>query len=458
MTALLAISLFFAAPQPLEMPRASAYLVREGGKSWPEDRYNVADLWASRAIDGCWVDEAGRVFELSTLAVEPPPDGSCDSEMTRVDFAKTARPIRKRDEAARRNAIRELSPVEIADEPEAPRQLPRGYKDVDYWQGTNRTAIVCAFLFEKCETWRLATWRLAEGDDFDECRAAFENEFLEREAKTRKIVGTDYEAIKTATEREALRMDAKHSIVNYAEWHFTAAPEFAILDDLSSDNRFVETMTNCLTIARAKYVAVMPTEMNVSNVLCVARIFATRDEYIAAAGADMAWSAAYWSPTRRELVAYLPEAGEAELLKTIRHEAFHQYLSYAAAMIPVSPWLNEGYAQYFGEGADERLVNPVEAEGLAKALPTLMQMDYAEFYDGSDEERALKYRLALSIAYFLEKGAPKVRFEPFKSLKRDYFAELFKSKDMREATKAAFGNSDRLKLFIEEWTRFWQNT
>lgn len=458
MTTLLAISLFFTAPQPLEMPRASAYLIREDGKLRPEDRYNVADLWASRAVDGCWVDEAGRVFELSTLAVESPPEGARDTETTRVDFSKAARPIKKRDEAARRNAIRELSPVEIVDEPEAPRQLPRGYKDVDYWQGTNHTAIVCAFLFEKCETWRLATWRLAEGDDFDECRAVFENEFLEREAKTTEIVGTDYEAIKTAAEREALRMDAKHSVVNYAEWHFTAAPDFAILDDLASGNRFVETMTNELSIARAKFAAVMPTEMNVSNVLCVARIFATREEYIAAAGEEMSWSAAYWSPTRRELVAYLPEAGEAELLKTIRHEAFHQYLSYAAAMIPVSPWLNEGYAQYFGEGADGSLINSAEAEGFAKALPALMQMDYVEFYDGSDEERALKYRLALSIAYFLEKGAPKVRFEPFKDLKHDYFTELFKSKDMREATKSAFGNSDRLKLFIEEWTKFWQNT
>ena len=43
----------------------------------------------------------------------------------------------------------------------------------------------------------------------------------------------------------------------------------------------------------------------------------------------------------------LPEGAKAELLSTIRHEAFHQYLSYALSMIPSSPWFNEGYAQYF---------------------------------------------------------------------------------------------------------------
>ena len=83
-------------------------------------------------------------------------------------------------------------------------------------------------------------------------------------------------------------------------------------------------------------------------------------------------------------------------------------------------------------------------------------MDYNEFYSGTDLERRTKYRLALTIAYFLEKGAPEVRFQPFKDVKRDYIKALLETKDMLAATNAAFKNRDTLELFIREWTKFWK--
>jgi hypothetical protein len=176
----------------------------------------------------------------------------------------------------------------------------------------------------------------------------------------------------------------------------------------------------------------------------------------------MTWTAAYWSPERREIVAYLPQDGDLKLLRTFRHEAFHQYLSYATSMIPASPWFNEGYAQYFEDmesdyWGDAITVTKEWLESVCALLPAIMAMDYAQFYDGSSEERYLKYRLAWSIAYFIEKGASDVRFEPFKNLKRDYISELLKTQDMRKATNAAFGNDDNLKLFVREWMRFYLN-
>ena len=53
---ILAASLFFAHPTPLDMPRAEAYLVREGGVRRLEDRFNTLDLWTSRAVLGRWED------------------------------------------------------------------------------------------------------------------------------------------------------------------------------------------------------------------------------------------------------------------------------------------------------------------------------------------------------------------------------------------------------------------
>ncbi len=148
-------------------------------------------------------------------------------------------------------------------------------------------------------------------------------------------------------------------------------------------------------------------------------------------------------------------------MRTIRHEAFHQYLSYASSMITVSPWLNEGYAQYFedeqsadwGEGFD---MTDENVDRMAAAIPGILLMDYERFYDGSDLERRFKYRLAWSVVRFIEKGADEVRLKPFAGLKERYMETLLETHDMRQATSAAFKDADLLKKFIAEWKKFWR--
>ena len=82
-------------------------------------------------------------------------------------------------------------------------------------------------------------------------------------------------------------------------------------------------------------------------------------------------------------------------------------------------------------------------------------MDYVQFSSGSAAERTLKYRMAWSIAYFLEKGAPKVRFEPFKDVKKTYVESLLRHQDPWRATSEAFGSEENLKKFVSEWKKFW---
>ena len=474
---LLFASLFFTSPAPLDMPRAEAYLVREDGKLRLEDRYDKLDLWTSQTVIGRWIDDEDRVFTLATLAVAPPAvDGH--GTLTRADYAASRVPMprlranRKRPPAFRQ-AISLLASCALAeDEPRRSRQLPHGYRDVEYWQHpTNYAAIVCAFRPEKSETWYLAYWKLADVDDYPERMQAFEDLFLRREFKpfVSSLVPQTSQTPQTShpfsSERELLRADARHSVAAYPKWHVSDSTEFTVIDDLPARG-FVEAMTNEFTAMRLKYAAALPTDIDGTNVLCVARIYASRGEYLEALEAEdatnMAWTAAYWSPQRRELVAHLSENGEAELLRTIRHEAFHQYLSYATSMLSVSPWLNEGYAQYFEdtESEDWDLGVDLSEEGLkrlADVLRGVFGMDYEQFYEGSDFERRLKYRLAWSVAVFLEKGADKVRFRPFANLKRDYFAALFQTHDMRKASASAFGDADKLKLFVSEWLKFWKN-
>lgn len=453
MLALLA-SLFLTTPAPLDMPRASAYLVRENGRIFLEDRYNTFDLWASRAVEGRWLDEDGRAFALSRLEFAPPALLGGNVE-TRANYVRGRVKIGRRDEKTRLRAVDLLSPVPMAEECDRPRQPVRGYRDVEYWQGTNGTTIVCAFRPEKSDTWYLAAWELVDGDDPEERRERFEGEFLAKEFPKRfgSMPSTPAPA---KSERELLRDDARHGVAGYPEWHCTDSVEFTILDNLDVRRDFIATVTNELATMRARYAATVPTPLDGTNVLAVARIYRTRDEYLEAAGDDMAWSAAYWSPSRRELVAYLGQQGTETLLKTLRHEAFHQYLSYACSMISTSPWFNEGYAQYFEDETGSDWGVEVDLDVMASAIPGVMAMDYGEFYAGSDIERRLKYRLAWSLAYFLETGAKKVRFRPFEHVKRRYVEALLRTHDMKAATAAAFESAETLKLFVSEWRDFWK--
>ena len=475
MTLLVAASLFLTNPAPMDMPRAEAFLVREGGVRRLEDRYVRSDLWVASVSLGRWIDESFRVFSLYRLDTRV-PDIEADASVTRTAFASSRVALARKDEPRRREAIAALSPVPVFETGRPPRQLPRGQAEVEYWQDpTNCSAVVCAFRPEKSPHWFLAVWELDDGDDIFERMAVFEDRFLVREFRPfmerLAATGADepYAPVrgvrqKPRAERELLRSDARRSVAPYGNWRWTDAATYTVLDDMTRCAGVVATLTNALPALCRSYAETVPSPLDGTNVLCVARLFDDREEYLEALAADgvedMSWSAAYWSPLRRELVAYLPDGGERELMKTFRHEAFHQYLSYACSMIPASPWFNEGYAQYFEDPSAEDWGDGIEKtpESLARfaeAMPGVLGMDYVQFYDGSDAVRRLKYRLAWSVAVFLEKGAPKVRFEPFKNVKRDYIEALLETQDMRRATAAAFGSEELLARFVSEWKRFW---
>ncbi len=465
-------ALFFAEPMPLDMPRAEAYLVRDSdGTSRLEDRFSDLDLWTSRTILGRWFDDSGRLFTVARLSELAP--GKDVSFMTRAKYVHGAVQLGKKDESARLDSIRLLSPLDLPEEPSKPRNPIRGFDSVLYYHGTNTSSVVAAFIPEESPVWYLAVWDLAEGDVFDDCLEVFEDEFLSKwgEIKKKNLIselGFKSEKRKAKKkrarddERELLRADARHSITNYPSWRAIDSNEFTILENLPHESAFMTELTNSLFVARARYGAVMPSPLDGSNVLALARIFKNRSEYLDSLGVNgvegMEWSAAYWSAARREIVAYLPPGGEKELLKTFRHEAFHQYFSYACSMIAASPWINEGYAQYFEDEESFNWKCDVDLEAFAEMIPALMAMDYEQFYSGSDIERHIKYRLAWSIAYFLEKGAHKVLREPFKNVKRDYIASLLKNHDMQKATADAFGSEENFKRFVAEWRKFWRAT
>ncbi len=460
-----AVSLFFTNPAPFDMPRQEAYLVKENGVYRLEDRCRKTDLWFSQTMTGRWYDDDGRVFSLAKLSFAPPAAGF-ESAILRAEYEKERYAPGRKDLKMLRDAVCLLSPFEPAAKAVSPRRSIRGYKEILYWHGSNETSLAAAYLREDSEVWDFAVWEFAEGDDREAMESIFEEKFLAKEAKgfyakesTRaKKRGGGREP--SPGERELLRRDAAHSVAAYAGWHVVDSEEFTVLHALPEKSAFISALTNELAAMRALYAATIPSPIDATNVLAVARIFASREDYIDVVGTNLSWTAAYWSPERRELVAYMPAGGDGDLLATFRHEAFHQYLSYASSMIASSPWFNEGYAQYF-EGAEAgwnigETVTPLWVDAAAEFLPSLLYMDYETFYSGTAKERRVKYRLAWSIAHFIEKGAASVRFEPFKNLKRDYMQALLDRRDMHEATAIVFKNGDFTALFVEEWRKYWR--
>ena len=92
-----AAAVLMADPMPLDMPRAEAYLVREGGRRYLEDRFDRLDLWSSRAVDGRWLDDEGRVFVCSALRECPPQEISEDTVVTRAGYVRSVGPVKRDD-------------------------------------------------------------------------------------------------------------------------------------------------------------------------------------------------------------------------------------------------------------------------------------------------------------------------------------------------------------------------
>ncbi len=464
-----ASSLFFTDARPLNMPTAQSYLVTQGdGRRELVDKFDTHALWDSRAVLGRWEDSAGRLFTVARLDAIPPTfEGEAK---TRSEYMADCRVPLKNDDATRARAVSLLTTCSPYVEPQKPRFEPSGIKRTFYYQGTNTSEIVCAFLPEKSAYWYVVEWLLAEGDDFREMKDRFEEDFLE---KWDEIVKKDLKSesdyrtrtaakrIRTGpppSEREFLRADARHSVCNYRDWRVTDGDEFTILDNLPSSEDFIVSLTNDMKRMRAKYAETLPSPIDGSNVLCVARIFRNREDYLNASPENEENTAAHWSPSRREIVAYLPSQGEEELLKTMRHEAFHQYLSYATAMAEAPPWFNEGYAQYFEdvESSDwEMPITKDKIKAAAALIPSLLIMNYKDFYAGTRKERHFKYRLAWSIVYFIENGIHDMMNDPFKKLKQDCIEGIISQKDAPSATMYAFRRIGSIKEFVEGWVDFW---
>ena len=482
-----------ATANPLELPKAESFLVTApDGTRRLEDRFDTFDLWTAQTIRGRWRDAAGNVFYLARLAERPPTD-TPGTVRTRADFLahQADTPFDPASAAHRDEAVFAAAPVDL-ERPIRPRRSQRRNMAALFaYPSKNDHVFAAAFRPRSPERgekmdWYLALLVAASGEPTDEAFRRFDEDFLDHvfvPAARARTFPSDMSPVtlpapdtpdgRTAfgqAEADLLRAAVRASVANYDNWHFAAAEDVVVIDDLDDTSRgtFIPALTNNLPRLRRAYATCVPSAIAATNQLAVVRVFATREEYLAYVGVRHKWTAAVWDTLHRELVLYLPLEGTQNLLQTVWHEAFHQYLAYAAALVTAAPWFNEGHAELFEHShldrygkvvfdRDPASVSYVKtyAAALAEMLPTILTLNYDAFYGGTQEEIAARYRLAWSLAYFLEVGAPKVRFQPFANLRRDYVKALVDTRSMDEAGRVVFSDEFR-DQFIAAWLAFWK--
>jgi hypothetical protein len=184
-------------------------------------------------------------------------------------------------------------------------------------------------------------------------------------------------------------------------------------------------------------------------------VFKQIDDFRAAAGAPAGTAGVF---NGRELIATAGEELDARAWHTIQHEGFHQF---AAAVIrgDLPTWVNEGLAEYFGEGLftgddiitgvipewrRQRIRKTIEA-GKFKTVERMMAVSLD---DWNREMKVANYDQAWSMVHFLAHGDGG-KYQPAFIA---YMNALGSGKSREHAWQISFGDTDG---FEDRWKTYW---
>jgi len=468
------------------MPEAHAFIVEESDNLTREDRFDPYQLWYHDQCEGRWQDTRGNILILGRIT-NTLPEFTRDY-ITRERYTIVSSDRRWQIDSDKTELIHQWAATFIGEtifEPEA--------LNINSFMLSAVYAYTCSTSNKVMYTFHPR--RIGNSRNFDwfcavlESPATIERAELQRHFETAWLaaitqpstIASD-EGIRSneiSTTRQGrpdfdqphhpVRLAARKSIENYAEWWFAETDGYIILSDINDNlgKSLVESIQHELPILLEAERKLLPPLTSTRDIALI-RIFQFKSDYDAYVGERYQWSSGIWMPRRREL-ALTQEFHKEEILRTLRHEALHQYISYAWGMLTPSPWLNEGHACLFENAQIDTNGNlsfdedprrtPVLLENLDLAvelIPYMLNMDYEEFYagGGSEQGRSLNYALAWSLVYYLQKGAPQERNTPFKKILPDYAAALLAARDFQEATALAFAEVD-MKVFQANFKEFW---
>jgi len=190
------------------------------------------------------------------------------------------------------------------------------------------------------------------------------------------------------------------------------------------------------------------------------RVFQKRADYAAQVGSQYRNTSGIFMPSRKLLAAYMEDQPPNEVLATLYHEGFHQFMHHMVSE-DVPPWLNEGLAELFqyavwnGRRFELGDVPPYRLQTLKDAfwknrhipLRTLVTMDSGLWIGNVAEGRMegrLQYAEAWALVYFLGRANER--------LLNEYIALVKQGAKGLSAFQATFGED--VEALEKEWIKF----
>lgn len=474
-----------AKADPVPLAETHPYLLVDNEGLIREDRFDPFELWYGTQCCGRWSDASGNRLIIGRItALLPAFEGE---HVSRTRFGVALADDENLVNARNPEQINEWVATFVAAsvfKPEALKLNSFALNDVLLYPCDEPHTLVYAFrprrIGNATDTdWFCVTLVAPNESDFAALRDHFEEQFIGRLAlpdRSSKDEGAEAEVLDVARKGQRqpdqpnhpVRIEARKSVENYDTWWVAETDGYIILSDVASEvgKSLIRDLQDTMPALRQAFLKLAP-PLTQENDVSLIRLFQTKDDYVRYVGKDHAWTSGVWMPARRELVL-AQEARKEEMMQIIRHEAFHQYLSYATCMLTSAPWMNEGHACLFENAEVDAKTGKVtlnedprrcpllleNLDTITALLPGLFLADYDAFYSGDASERALNYAAAWGLAYYLQKGAPQERNTPFKDILPDFASALAETRLYPLATAHALKRVD-LSVFQDNFREFW---
>ena len=404
---------------PAPTPESHSYRITRGGESKDVKFYVPADIWRVRAYAGAWKDKKGNVMRLSSV--------------------RSLIPEFEREDWYREEIDSKLDKME------------------ESFEGTDE---------------ELAAWEKAWGGSgvgkFVTVRGGkrFYIDFTFAEPVSDAVAQKLLKAAAASVSAATGGMSANNSSM---KWWSTENSQYKFMTDLdkAKGGKFVGDAMKLMSAMRRSYEFYVPPSGSVG--LCTVRVFRTLEGYrgyLQSTNSEMEWSCGLWDPSREELLVSAEDREQAQ--RTMRHEAFHQYLHYATKRGNHALWFNEGHACFFENVQYNPAKNTVKVidkgnratwvdknpAAVANMIPKVVAMSREEFYSGDVN---MHYVASWAVVYFLEKGAyVSEEFAPYRKVVSEYLKAAASGADAQTATALAWkGIYDLNRNIPDDFLKFW---
>lgn len=485
---------------PLPAPKVLTYLIQEGAESTKVDCYIPRELWTLDQIAGQWTDEFGSKLTLAVMKCPKLPPFAKEhipKPAFNIAYAAGTNSVAGREwnEAMLRDWVSEFTAAQL--QPSTPPDHPSNLKDLVFYKDEQRPNLL-AFAFrlsrqaagqtKAFDGWYFLSVDLNRQIPADKARETAMATLLPKITTCGSTGASDPTAIgpsgkfqnekalhtgRHTPEFIASREQVANSIKNMRDWWYAETDNYIFLSDLKTKNRtMVRQLQTDIECLRDAYEQFMPPRVDI-NAVSVIRIFDERKDYEAYVPKQFSWSAGMWLGEKRELVIMATDwanrrEAQQTTVRTVYHEAFHQYIFYAYDMVEPAVWFNEGMAQFYENAAiseqrlrvEENKSSATKLEAVISGgkfdLGALTGMSYKEFYGGDEKNRETNYALAWGLTYYLLKGAPLETPAKYSRILQEYTDTLWTTKDAAKATQKAFEkvNMDELQ---KDFMKFWKS-